>query len=133
MQLDLKLIKSGIPIYHQIKEQIKLGIATGHLEPGTQLPTVRQLAVQLEINANTVSRVYSELEAEGYLLSQQGRGTFVANASEAEDKVPWERFKHLLEETLVEAHRLGYSLTDILTYLQERVEGGGDVERKSSS
>ncbi|MBS4025578.1 MAG: GntR family transcriptional regulator [Clostridia bacterium] len=133
MQLDLKLIKSGIPIYHQIKEQIKLGIATGQLEPGTQLPTVRQLAVQLEINANTVSRVYSELESEGYLLSQQGRGTFVANASETENKVPWEGFKHLLEETIVEAHRLGYSLTDILDYLQERVDGGGDVERKSST
>ncbi|MDW7673384.1 MAG: GntR family transcriptional regulator [Bacillota bacterium] len=134
MTLDFKIEKSGIPIYLQLKEQIKLEIATGGLEPGTQMPTVRQLAVQLEINANTVSRVYSALEDEGYLLSQQGRGTFVANTinekNQEKDKFFQEHLEHLIENVVVEAYRLGYSVNDIISYLKQRAEGGGGGESK---
>lgn len=88
------------------------------------IPTVRQLAVQLEINANTVSRVYSELEAEGYLLSQQGRGTFVANKVEDldNDKVKHERLEQLVEKVLMEAYKLGYTSQDVLRYLERKLE-----------
>ncbi len=75
-------VDSRIPIYVQLKEAIKLAIATGKFPPGSQLPTVRQLAVQLKINANTVSRVYLELESEGVVATRQGKGTFVKDHSE---------------------------------------------------
>lgn len=70
--------RSGAPIYLQIKEQMRLAIATGTIRPGEQLPTVRDLAAQLRINPNTIARIYRELQAEGLLSSRQGSGTFVA-------------------------------------------------------
>jgi GntR family transcriptional regulator len=70
---------SGAPLYLQLKEQMRLAIATATLRPGDQLPTVRDLAAQLRLNPNTVARVYRELCAEGLLTSRQGSGTFVAD------------------------------------------------------
>lgn len=74
---------SGTPIYLQIKEQMRLAVATGAILPGEQLPTVRELAAQLRINPNTMARVYRELQAEGLLVSRQGSGTFVADDARA--------------------------------------------------
>lgn len=71
--------KSGTPLYLQVKEQMRLSIATGVLQPGEQLPTVRDLAARLRINPNTIARVYRELQSEGLLASRQGSGTFVAD------------------------------------------------------
>src|SRR6266481_6453950 len=73
-RLDLK---SGVPVYRQIIDQLLGAIATGALRPGSRLPTVRQLAVDLEINPNTVVRAYRELEIREVLTTQQGTGTFV--------------------------------------------------------
>ena len=70
--------KSGVPFYRQIIEQTKFAIASGDLAPGDRLPTVRQLAVDLSVNPNTVIRAYRELEIEGVLNTQQGSGTFVS-------------------------------------------------------
>jgi GntR family transcriptional regulator len=70
--------KSGVPIYLQLKKQIEYQIVSGRLGIGEQLPTVRQLAVDLTINPNTVARVYLELERDGLLSTKQGKGTFVA-------------------------------------------------------
>jgi len=69
--------KSGIPIYIQLIEQVKHFVATGRLQEGEQLPTVRQMAVDLEINANTVAKAYAELERQGVIERRQGVGTFV--------------------------------------------------------
>jgi GntR family transcriptional regulator len=69
--------KSPVPLHAQIAEQIQLAIATGALMPGDQLPTVRQLSVDLKVNSNTVARVYAELERGGVLETHRGRGTFV--------------------------------------------------------
>jgi GntR family transcriptional regulator len=69
---------SGTPLHLQLAEQTRLGIATGVLCPGDQMPTVRDLAAQLRINPNTVARVYRDLQSEGLLSSRQGSGTFVA-------------------------------------------------------
>jgi GntR family transcriptional regulator len=71
--------KAGTPLYLQVKQQMRLSIATGVLQPGDQLPTVRDLAARLRINPNTIARVYRELCAEGLLSSRQGSGTFVAD------------------------------------------------------
>lgn len=78
MQLPVQINKSnGIPIYLQLEEQIRLLLHRGALKPGDLMPTVRELAVQLEINSNTVSRVYRDLQGEGLLRLQRGVGTFV--------------------------------------------------------
>ena len=70
--------KSGVPIYRQIVDQIRHGIASGRLRPAEQLPTVRALAVELAVNPNTVIKAYTELERAGVLSTQQGTGTFVS-------------------------------------------------------
>lgn len=68
---------SGMPIYRQIIDQIRFGIASGQLKLGEQLPTVRALAVELKVNLNTVSKAYKELEIRNILETQQGSGTFI--------------------------------------------------------
>src|SRR5262249_22037691 len=68
---------SPVPLHAQIAEAVQLAIATGELSPGEQLPTVRQLSVELRVNSNTVARVYAELERVGVLETCRGRGTFV--------------------------------------------------------
>src|ERR1700758_1635848 len=70
--------KSGVPIYRQIQDQIRYGIASGNLRPGEQLPTVRALAVELKVNPNPVIKAYTELERLGVLTTEQGSGTFIA-------------------------------------------------------
>src|SRR5579863_8151597 len=72
-------LHSGVPVYRQLIDQVRSGMASGSLAAGDQLPTVRQLAVDLEINPNTVLRAYRELELGGWLETHQGTGTFVAN------------------------------------------------------
>src|SRR2546421_13130253 len=74
-RLDLA---SGVPVYRQIIDQVRGGIASGSLSIGDQLPTVRQLAVDLSINPNTVARAYRELELVGVLETHQGTGTFIS-------------------------------------------------------
>src|SRR5579863_5759831 len=76
-RLDLK---SGVPVYRQIIDQVHGARASGAVRPGDQLPTVRQLAVDLAINPNTVVRAYRELELTGALTTHQGTGTFIADA-----------------------------------------------------
>src|ERR1700686_3611898 len=70
---------SGVPVYRQLIDQVQGGLASGALTPGNQLPTVRQVAVDLAINPNTVLRAYRELEIRGVLDSQQGTGTFISD------------------------------------------------------
>jgi GntR family transcriptional regulator len=75
----LRIAENGIPIYIQLREQLLQAIGAGELAPGVQLPTMRQVAVQLKIDLNTVQRAYAELERDGVLATMRGRGTFVAN------------------------------------------------------
>lgn len=110
---------NGIPIYIQLKEQIRLAVATGMYPPGSQLPTVRQLAVELRINPNTVSRVYSEMEREGVLATRQGKGTFVQENYHQKEVVREEKLMGLLEHFLQEARSLGYSPQEVLDALRE--------------
>jgi GntR family transcriptional regulator len=71
--------KSGIPFYRQIIDQIRYGIASGKLQVGEQLPTVRALAVELKVNLNTVSKAYKELEIQSIIETQQGTGSFIGS------------------------------------------------------
>jgi GntR family transcriptional regulator len=74
-------LKSKVPIYIQIRDQLRLLIATGELKDGSQMPPVRDLATELLINPNTVSKAYQELEREGYIETRRGMGTFVSEQS----------------------------------------------------
>lgn len=115
--------KSGIPIYRQIIEQIKFAIARGDMVPGRQLPTVRQLAVDLSINPNTVIRAYRELEIEGMLETQQGSGTFVGRDKPEIDKIEKQRMlNQILTEMLARASAYGFSLKELLEALHRRQE-----------
>src|SRR4051812_24743096 len=87
-RFDFRLdLASGVPVYRQIIDRIMGGIASGALAGGDQLPTVRQLAVDLSINPNTVVRAYRELEIRGVLDTQQGSGTFVSHKKVERDEV----------------------------------------------
>lgn len=115
-------VNSRIPIYVQLKEAIKLAIATDKYPPGSQLPTVRQLAVQLKINANTVSRVYLELESEGVLATRQGKGTFVRELPEIDIAFREKNLNEILDEVIIKASSLGFSPTEILKALEKRLK-----------
>ena len=113
--------KSGVPLYRQIIEQVKFAIARGDLEPGNQLPTVRQLAVDISINPNTVIRAYRELELEGLLATQQGSGTFVSDNQPEIDAVERQRMlDQIITELLARASGYGLTLNEVLEGLLQR-------------
>lgn len=117
-QLDMK---SGIPFYRQIIDQVKSAIASGRLEPGQRLPTVRQLAVDLSINPNTVGRAYTELELTGLVETQMGSGTFVGHHTVDQDEVERRRMlDQICQELLSRANSYGFTLEEILENLEQR-------------
>jgi GntR family transcriptional regulator len=118
IQLDLK---SGVPFYRQIIDQVKSAIATGMIEAGDRLPTVRQLAVDLSVNPNTVSRAYTELELTGLVETHMGSGTFVGQKRVEQDEVERRRIlNQISQEFLSRASSHGFTLDDILENLQQR-------------
>jgi GntR family transcriptional regulator len=110
------------PLYAQLERSIRFAIATGRLRIGDQLPTVRQLAVDLRINANTVARVYAELERASVVETRRGVGTFVsARPNEAASRR--DRDRHLRELTdhfITETHTRGFSIDDVIEHLESR-------------
>jgi GntR family transcriptional regulator len=117
--------KSGVPVYRQIQDQIRYGIASGRLSPGEQLPTVRALAVELAVNPNTVIRAYTELERMGVLTTEQGSGTFVAEQSlpplTAEERRA--KLESLCSEFLSYAARYGFSPAELVQTIQKLNRG----------
>ena len=118
--------KDPTPIYAQLERAIRVGIATARLQPGQQLPTVRQLAVELRVNANTVARVYLNLERDGVLQTKRGVGTFIAEAQvpEAHDQHRERRLKSISDKYLTEATSLGYAPREVVRYLAQRIKEG---------
>ncbi|HLM56209.1 MAG TPA: GntR family transcriptional regulator [Pyrinomonadaceae bacterium] len=99
---------SGVPIYMQIVSQIKTGIAMGRLLPEDPLPSVRQLAVELSVNPNTVARAYLDLEYDGIIYKRQGAGTFVSGQGVEMSKNERRKvLSELIEKALVEGVNLG--------------------------
>jgi GntR family transcriptional regulator len=112
---------SGVPVYRQLIDQVQAGIATGILSVGYQIPTVRQVAVDLAINPNTVMRAYRELEIRGVLDTQQGTGTFIAAQSvQIDDDDRTRRLDQLIDEFVARAGAGGFTLAEILDALKER-------------
>lgn len=116
--------KSGVPFYRQIIDQIRYGLASGGLEVGEQLPTVRALAVQLKVNLNTVSKAYRELEIQSVLETQQGTGTFIGPISV---QIPKEerqnKLANICSEFLSIASSYGFSIDEMINELKRR-QGG---------
>ncbi len=120
--IDIKLdLKSGVPFYRQVIDQVKAAIATETISPGDRLPTVRQLAVDLSINPNTVSRAYTELELTGLVETQMGSGTFVGSRQVKPDEVERRRvLDQLCQEFLSRVSTHGFTLDDVLSNLEQR-------------
>ena len=111
-----------MPLYAQLERSIRFAIVTGRLEIGEQLPTVRQMAVDLRINANTVAKVYAELERSGIVETRRGIGTFVTTR-QAKTSARHDQEKHLrdlADRYVAEAEAHGYSLEDLIEHLQSR-------------
>ena len=114
-------LKSGVPIYRQIIDQVKSAIATGTLGPGDRLPTVRQLAVDLSVNPNTVSRAYNELELTGLVETHMGSGTFIGDKRVELDEVERRRMlDQICQEFLSRASSHGFTLDDLVEALAQR-------------
>ena len=112
--------RSGVPVYRQIIDQVLGGIAAGKLRAGDQLPTVRQLAVDLAINPNTVVRAYRELEIREVLATQQGTGTFLTDKKPPADQLERRRrIGQLCGELLSRAGAEGITLPEIIEQLTE--------------
>ena len=117
------------PLHAQLEHGIRAAIATGRLRPNEQLPTVRQLAVDLQVNANTVARVYGHLERDGILETRRGIGTFVA---ERQPTLPTKRsyrdpeLRALVRRCVNEAAARGFSIDDVVRQVKDVADQEGD-------
>jgi len=113
-------LHTGVPVYRQLIDQVRTGIASGALTAGDQLPTVRQLAVDLAINPNTVMRAYRELELGGLLETYQGTGTFISNKKPEKKTVDRERqLGQMVGEFAARAGAAGFTLEELIDRLRE--------------
>lgn len=113
-------LHSGVPVYRQLIDQVRGGMASGALTAGDQLPTVRQLAVDLQINPNTVMRAYRELELGGVLESHQGTGTFIANKKIERSSAERDRqLTQLAGEFAARVGAAGLALEDLIERLRD--------------
>jgi len=114
---------SGVPFYRQIIDQVLLAVADGRLKVGTQLPTVRQLAVDLSVNLNTVAKAYREMEIRGIVQTQQGTGTFIAaRATGGKTREKRKAVSDLLDRFIANAEALGIPIEDLVEAIAERAE-----------
>jgi GntR family transcriptional regulator len=114
--------RSPTPIYAQLDRAIRAAIATGTLEQGAQLPTVRQLAVDLAVNANTVAKVYAQLEREGILETRRGVGTFVREmpTPQAARTHRERELRELIRRFVGDAALLGFTLPELIEQLRNQ-------------
>ena len=120
--------RSGVPVYRQVIDQVLAAIASRALGPGDRLPTVRQVAVDLSININTVVRAYKELEIRGVLSTQQGTGTFITDQEVRPDEAERQRrLSQLVGEMLARAGSDGFTIADLRRALDDAVP---DNDRK---
>jgi GntR family transcriptional regulator len=117
--IDFKLDQnSSVPFYRQIIDQVRCGIASNRLSPGEQLPTVRDLAVTLQVNPNTIRKAYSDMEILGILYTQQGTGTFVGhNRIQMDDKDKERILNQISNEVLSQAYQYNITKEELISYL----------------
>jgi GntR family transcriptional regulator len=125
LQIDSE---SKVPIYVQVEDQVRALIAAGQLRPGEQLPTIRELAADLRVNYNTIARAYLELDRDGVISTQRGRGTFVAGVPDEKQMALKRRNKlhAVVRSALDEAHMLGYEPGEIAEAFEEELVEWGE-------
>ncbi|MCH7663477.1 MAG: GntR family transcriptional regulator [Chloroflexi bacterium] len=122
--MDIEInFQTHIPIYTQVMHQIKRIIASGELNPGDQLPTVRHLAAELDVNFNTIARAYRLLDETGIISTQHGRGTYILEQPDTAttDKLRRETLYSLADQFLAEAKKLGHSPAQIKGALEKKI------------
>ena len=113
---------SAIPIYRQVTDQVRLAVATGKLEVGDQLPSVRALAEELVVNPNTVARAYADLAREGVIESRTGRGVFVIRKRKVFTREEgWRRIEPLLDNIIGEAMAMDFTAQDLQDALAKKL------------
>jgi GntR family transcriptional regulator len=117
-------VKSALPVYEQIKRAIKLVILSGRLEEGDQLMSIRELALKLRINPNTIIKVYYQLEMEGFVISRPGAGYFVKFDGKKIQKERRELFEKATDEYISKVTDMRYSLEDITQEINTRKKEG---------
>ena len=122
---------SGVPVYRQIIDKVAGGIAAGTLKPGQQLPTVRQLAVDLCVNPNTIIRAYRELEIRGVIVTQQGSGTFIGTQQIGRDEREHQRaLDQFVTDVLARAGQRGFTAREIADRMQSVLsDASGEKEK----
>lgn len=121
--MDIRIDKtSRVPIYDQIKEQIKGLIHAGQIKTGDQLPTIRELSVELLVNFNTVALAYRDLVNEGIIVTERGKGTFVASTPGESEmlRIRQEKLQALVHALFEETKRLGYSRDEVRQAVERR-------------
>lgn len=129
--MDIHLDKtSRVPIYDQIKEQIKGLIHSGKIKSGDQLPTMRELSVDLSVNFNTVAFAYRDLVNEGVIISERGRGTFVSSTPGEEEmqQIRIEKLHKLIHHLLRETERLGYTAQEVQAEFEEQISKASQAD-----
>ena len=122
MFIDIDL-SNPKPTYLQIVDAVRRAIATGALEPGDKLPTIREVAVQARVNRNTVSRSYLELEHQGLVYNRQGSGCFVSDEGPQRERENRDsRIQELADELTLEAHLAGQPVEETITIIQQSAE-----------
>lgn len=115
--------RSSTPIYQQVVDGVKELVARGILAPGERMPTVRELAVELSLNPNTIAKAYQRLEQEGIIETMGSRGTFVAGRMKVIDmEAAEQQLAGLVEKVLVEAYHLGLNREDIKQLFEESLD-----------
>jgi GntR family transcriptional regulator len=115
--------ESGVPIYMQIVDRIRHLVATGALRPGQQLPTIRQLAVDLRVDPNTVARAYAILDSQGVISTQQGRGTYIAEHPDEARLAAFraEQLRQMMDHAILDALSLGYRAVEVRAAFLEQL------------
>lgn len=127
LQIDFR---SGLPIYTQIVNQIHAQVASGILQPGDQLPTVRALAEELRVNFNTVARAYRILDEERIISTQQGRGTYITEIPppKVSEKIRREALEELTKRYISEAMRLEFSKGEIKQMVSDQLKAWTEAQ-----
>ena len=126
--------KSGLPVYLQIVEQVKAAAASGALQPGEALPSIRPIAEELRVNRNTVAKAYTELESLGIIETLPGKGCFLKeNHSPLRKEVRRKLLIEEIDETIVMAHNLQVPGPEFLKLVQERMEALEEKRRANES
>jgi GntR family transcriptional regulator len=131
MTMNLEIdFRSGIPIYLQVVERIKERLASGQLQPGDQLPTVRSLALELRVNFNTIARAYRIMDESGIISTQQGRGTYILEMPNPEviGSMRSKALEDLTRRYMEDAERLGAAPDELRRILNETLAQQGETD-----